>query len=759
MKNRLQVKILIFSILCFLLPTTQIVGQHDDNVAARRVFVSSLDSTATNYLNTNFSGMRTWLEMMRKTIFDSTSYNIYKCLAADLSAMHNLKGNWLDTIKVAHEYLLTGEDDLSRYGQAISYWSIGMMQMQEDSPEAKENFKKSAIIFGRLKNIMARKNAETMLTEALIAEGKYAEANFYARQLLDEATRDGDRKLKFESWLLLMRSYNQLGITEQVEQYIKYIEEDGWYKRSTYGELKYLQIKMNYLLSANSYQEAMSNVERLMILSLFNNIDVVAWRTELIMARLMVATNDIEQAQKFLNNCKKIQKNHDITGGTEFSRAYLPVIEAQLAIIDGDYARARRIIEQAKKPRNMTLLLDFPDTYYSVYEDICIAQKDYARAITVMTEKEEVKKTMWRERSHERTRDLELAYQNDTTIRRQNAVLFEKTETISAMRTQSWLGFIVAFLVITASVLIYIMTMNRRKKQDEKLAVERKELLEKEVERQTLELKNQNDQLNFQNQEVVSSQSYARHIQKSIMPSPKMLDNFDEVQGSFIVYKAADLLSGDFYWFKRTNGGRIIICCADSWGRGVPGAMMTMVGITLMTDTTMNNTNLTAANVMELLDIHLLNIIPDIHTQDGINCSIAIIDSDQRQLNLSIARQNALVSRKGKAPEDKEKFELIKGVNRRVGDVDEPFVSRAFENVYLNYESGDTLYLFTDGATSLFGGKTGKKLKVSGLKDIFNQVEQEPFEKRQNSVTRLLQQWHQNQPENDDITIIGITLN
>jgi serine phosphatase RsbU (regulator of sigma subunit) len=68
-------------------------------------------------------------------------------------------------------------------------------------------------------------------------------------------------------------------------------------------------------------------------------------------------------------------------------------------------------------------------------------------------------------------------------------------------------------------------------------------------------------------------------IQKAMLPETKEFQNHFE--DSFILYQPKDIISGDFYWFTKFDGYSLFVC-ADCTGHGVPGALMSMIGINLI---------------------------------------------------------------------------------------------------------------------------------------------------------------------------------
>ena len=74
-----------------------------------------------------------------------------------------------------------------------------------------------------------------------------------------------------------------------------------------------------------------------------------------------------------------------------------------------------------------------------------------------------------------------------------------------------------------------------------------------------------------QKQAITDSISYARRIQKAVLPSPPYLDNI--LDDYFTIYKPKDIIGGDFYWVREIEGYRVVIV-ADCTGHGVPGAFI-----------------------------------------------------------------------------------------------------------------------------------------------------------------------------------------
>ena len=74
---------------------------------------------------------------------------------------------------------------------------------------------------------------------------------------------------------------------------------------------------------------------------------------------------------------------------------------------------------------------------------------------------------------------------------------------------------------------------------------------------------------------LMDSLRYAKQIQQAILPEAY---EFEEAfQDYFIIFKAQQIVSGDFYWLHQ-RGKKTFIAVVDCTGHGVPGAFMSMIG-------------------------------------------------------------------------------------------------------------------------------------------------------------------------------------
>ncbi len=110
-------------------------------------------------------------------------------------------------------------------------------------------------------------------------------------------------------------------------------------------------------------------------------------------------------------------------------------------------------------------------------------------------------------------------------------------------------------------------------------AVEKSEQ-EKEIYRlRHVELKKAYDIIEEINRDMTASINYASRIQRALLPDPSSIRGL--AGRLFILYMPKDIVSGDFYWFAQ-EGKKLVIVAADCTGHGVPGALMSMLGISFL---------------------------------------------------------------------------------------------------------------------------------------------------------------------------------
>ena len=157
-----------------------------------------------------------------------------------------------------------------------------------------------------------------------------------------------------------------------------------------------------------------------------------------------------------------------------------------------------------------------------------------------------------------------------------------------------------------------------------------------ELMRQHEQIKEQNSLISKKNDSINSSIRYARRIQKAILPSnehlTKILPNY------FIFNMPRDIVSGDFYWVEQIKE-KLIIVVADSTGHGVPGAFMSMLGISMLNEIVNKDSNLKANQILNELRNKIKSSLKQTgdkdEQKDGFDMALCIIDKEKKNLEFA----------------------------------------------------------------------------------------------------------------------------
>ena len=271
-----------------------------------------------------------------------------------------------------------------------------------------------------------------------------------------------------------------------------------------------------------------------------------------------------------------------------------------------------------------------------------------------------------------------------------------------------------------------------------------------------------------QKQAITDSIKYARRIQKAALPSPAYIDKI--LSDYFTVYKPKDIIGGDFYWVREIEGYSVVIV-ADSTGHGVPGALMSMLGVTLL------NEQFRTFGIRQpgVILGHLRSKVKEIlapegsgyDQTDGMDMAIAIIDPEKKELQFAGANRPLFLFRK-KLPvvetqtipysslEDDE-YELcaIKGDKQPIGV---HWEENEFTNHSIKIQEHDSLYIFSDGFVDQYGGEKRKKFKSSNFKKLLLSVQAESMKNQKILIEDAFEEWRGSNEQIDDVCVIGVRL-
>lgn len=274
-------------------------------------------------------------------------------------------------------------------------------------------------------------------------------------------------------------------------------------------------------------------------------------------------------------------------------------------------------------------------------------------------------------------------------------------------------------------------------------------LLEKQVAERTSELQQANNSLQLINEEILASIRYAKDIQRAVLPSEEKLN---EVLGnSFLIYLPKDIVSGDFYWVANDEGANnIYVAVADCTGHGVPGALMSMLGTTLLNQIILETPDIGTDILLNKLRksvIESLDKSGNAERKDGMDIALLRINKTTRTIQYSGAFNPLVLIRKSEIIEYK--------ANRQ--PIGRHYVMADFTHETFTYEKGDRVYLYSDGITDQFN-EQGSKIKKKGVFNWLLTTHEQPMHNQRDAVLNNFISWMAYEEQTDDVAMIGIEL-
>jgi serine phosphatase RsbU (regulator of sigma subunit) len=414
---------------------------------------------------------------------------------------------------------------------------------------------------------------------------------------------------------------------------------------------------------------------------------------------------------------------------TEIGRSHEKLLNYPQAILD--FQKALKLFKESGMKKEVA----------DAYKDIANLQnelKDFQSAFQNMQVYSTLKDSLLNSQYLKATQEAEAKFE---TVKKDKEILLQKkdieTKDLQAKRKNILLlgVVIIAFLIIGFSFVLYRQFAEKKKAN----------LLLAE---QNDEIKKQRDQIFQQKKEMTDSIHYASRIQRAVLPSTKLLE--ENGLQYFILYKPRDIVSGDFYWINQKDN-KIIMAAADCTGHGVPGAFMSMLGITLLNEIVSKGD---FHNPAEILNQLRTLIVKSLHqsgkseeTKDGMDISMIMIDKDTSTVQFAGAF-NSLYLIRGTELQEANADRMPVGYHDKL---DIPFT-----NSELQLQKGDSLYIFSDGYIDQFGGENGKKFMAKKFKQLLLNMQDKPMDTQRELLDKNIIDWRGELDQIDDILVMGV---
>ena len=304
--------------------------------------------------------------------------------------------------------------------------------------------------------------------------------------------------------------------------------------------------------------------------------------------------------------------------------------------------------------------------------------------------------------------------------------------------------FVIALVIIVFIVKIYTRKLERDKKRLEAIVQER-----------TAEVVEQKAVIEEKNKDITDSIRYAEQIQIAVLP--KQISGLEEHLEAFIYFRPKDIVSGDFYFVRHMERAKVLLATAvDCTGHGVPGAFMSLLGVTFLNEIITKPEITTPDTVLnELRDsvIKSLNQSKGDNEQkkrDGMDLAMVAYEYENKVLNYSGANNPLYLIRKNENPEPE-------GFDKKLESETEPITLYEFKanrmpiglydkldpftNTRIDILPGDVIYFASDGYADQFGGEKGKKYTYKRMKRLLLSLYNVPLSQQEQILDEEMLKW------------------
>ncbi|MBI4645471.1 MAG: tetratricopeptide repeat protein [Bacteroidia bacterium] len=674
-----------------------------------------------------------------------------------IGIIYTKKGMYKEALKVLIESLRLSEETDDKEGISKAYNNIGnIYDLQEKYSEAIIYFEKAGELRKELKDMKGLSISKYNIGNIYMKKGDYSNA----AKLYQEAL------IIFESIDFkpgIISCLNTLGqINEKMVEYVteKPLEkqEDTKIDTTVYDKsLKYFEKALTIAKDINNkyiirdiYQNIGTIFSRI---QKYEKAELYYFESLKIMRELddkpgiastlhNIATTykyrkNYTSALKYYDEAIALNKEIENDKGLSLNLNALGLVYTELK----DYNKALKYLEQSQEIAKKYLLSDYIKLNYGNLASLYDSLGDYKNALNNYKSFIQTKDSLVNADFQRIFTEMQTKY--ETEKKEQQIQLLNKDKALNENRIHQQKILIIIFIIVSLIILIFLILLFR---------------LFNQKKRANIELAQKNILITAQKQEITDSIHYAKRIQTAILPTAEKIG--ENIPEYFILFKPKDIVSGDFYWMSKKEE-ILIITAVDCTGHGVPGAFMSMLGVSFLNEIVNDKGIIHSEEILEHLREYIIRSLQQTgregEAKDGMDMALCTIYLTSYEMEFSGANNPLYLIRNNELNE-------IKGDKMPVAI---HLKMDKFKRNIIQLENNDTFYVFSDGFVDQFGGAEGKKFKSKTFKNIILNIQPFSMEEQKKRLNKAIEEWkshinpHTMEPfeQVDDICVIGTRIN
>lgn len=360
---------------------------------------------------------------------------------------------------------------------------------------------------------------------------------------------------------------------------------------------------------------------------------------------------------------------------------------------------------------------------YLSLSDMYEGKGDFKKALEYARKYHYLNDSITNEANFSKAADIQNKFEREKKESELNALKAQQSKN----RIFNWALIIVSLLLVVSGLMMY--SRFKIKAESEK------------------KLKVQNEIIVQKNKDITDSINYSQKIQEAILPSDQ---NVRELfPQSFVLYKPKDIISGDFYWCVKANNLKFI-AVADCTGHGVPGALMSILGTSLLKEIVVTRGITDTGKILDNLREMVIESLGQSsgNRKDGMDIALICYDEKEKKVNFSGANNTAVIIKNGVISELLPNKQPVGQFERQEN----------FTRQEILIDSQTFVYLYSDGYPDQFGGPKGKKFKYKPLNEMLLRNHQLNFDEQGKLLNDAFNDWKGDLEQVDDVCVVGIKL-
>ncbi len=619
----------------------------------------------------------------------------------NMATVLNFEGDYDGAINHFERSFLFRQKLNDSSGMASSLSNIGVMYRKLNNFEkAFEYYQQSLIIKEKL-----NKPAEVIITLNNIGSLFYYERNFKKAHEYYEKALSLAIEIKDSS--TMAAAYNNLGLV---------LSDEGDYQKS-----------LEYYTFALRIRENLHDEPGIAVV--MNNLGV-----------LYEAQGKNDQALGYLKKAAKMyQEENDLP---DYANTLFNIGNIYLA--KKNYPEAIKYYKESEvlseRFYNRVLLRDLYNSLGRAYHYTGNDNESYNHLMKYI----HLNDSIYDESTLEKISEKEIKYQAEKK-QKENEILKQQNELKDLRHDQSVaqqrmvrIYFIFGLGLALSIALLFYIRFRTKRKSERQLSLYNTEILR------------QKHLVDEKNKEIMDSINYAQKIQSAILPS---IERFESIlPGSFVFFKPKDIVSGDFYWISEKENA-VFFAAVDCTGHGVPGGFMSMLGSSLLHEI-INEKNISEpADILDLMRVKIIQALKQTgasgENKDGMDMALCRYDFKQKKIVYAGANNDLIFLRNG----------IITSFKATKQPIGITFGNPTnFAQTEIPLETGDSIFIYSDGYADQFGGPKGKKFKYKQLKELLASFSDKSPEEKKRLLDETFISWTGNLEQIDDVLVIGLTV-